>query len=121
LSEPLILELALGSEVSAQLTAHPPPSVTAGSVVIEHSDPDEQGNLEPPGAGETVLSVPSPEQLEREAEEVRRVIAHAGTGTEPLVIVIEAAEELREEQLAVLVDAAERIERAVIVRVIRDA
>ncbi len=80
---------------------------------------DVEGNLEPPSAGEVVLSVPSPETLAREPDEVHRVIADAGTGVEPLVLVVEAAEELREEELAVVFEAAGHAPRAVILRIIR--
>lgn len=120
MSEPVIVQVGSGSEVSVQLASDPPPSIADGRVVIEHDDPDQQGNLGPPVAGEVVLSVPSPEQLARDAPEVRRVIAEAGTGTEPLVILVEAAEELRGDQLAPVVEAAAQTERAVIVRIIRD-
>jgi hypothetical protein len=48
------------------------------------------------------------------------VIAQAGPGTEPLVIEIEAAEEFASEQLALLVEAAQRSRRAVLVRVLRE-
>jgi hypothetical protein len=65
--------------------------------------------------------VPSPETLSREADEVRRVIAQAGEGVEPLVVVIEAAEELRQDELAVVLDAAGRGSRPVILRVIGNA
>jgi hypothetical protein len=67
-----------------------------------------------------VLSVPSPEALSREADEVRRVIGRAGTGVEPLVIVVEAADELREDELASAVEATGDTSRAVILRVMRD-
>jgi hypothetical protein len=67
-----------------------------------------------------VLSLPSPEALSREAAEVRRVIAHAGTGVAPLVVVVQAADELREDQLTALVEAAAQTSRAVILRVIRN-
>jgi hypothetical protein len=67
-----------------------------------------------------VLSVPSPESLAREADEVRRVIGLAGTGVEPLVLVVEAAEELREEELASVVEATSHAERPVIMRIIRN-
>jgi hypothetical protein len=68
-----------------------------------------------------VLSVPSPETLVRELDEVRRVIAQADAGAEPLVVVVEAAEELRDDELAVLVDAARRTSHQVILRIMRDA
>jgi hypothetical protein len=111
----------LGGSLERQLAAQPPASVSSGAAVVEHEQPDEQGNLEPPVAGEIVLSVASPEGLSREPDEVHRVIANAGTGTEPLVIVIEDAEELCEEELAPVVAAAARSSRPVILRVIRDA
>ncbi len=78
------------------------------------------GTLEAPAAGQVVLSLLSPEALEREASEVLRVIGQAGTGVEPLVVEVEAAEELREAELAALLSAASRTSRAVILRIIRD-
>ncbi len=90
-------------------------------VVVELGPADAEGNLEPPAEGEVVISVPSPETLAREAGEVRRVIAHAGTGVEPLVIVVEVGEELRDEELDAVLQAAAHTERAVILRVIRNA
>ena len=89
-------------------------------MVVEHGATDAEGNLEALAAGQVVMSLPSPEALAREPGEVRRVIGRAGTGVEPLVIVVEAAEELREEELAVTLDAADRTPRAVILRVVRD-
>ncbi len=88
--------------------------------MIEAEAADAEGNLEPPDAGDVVLSVPSPETLSREGVEVRRVIAHAGSGVEPLVVVIEAAEELREDEMAPVLEAAGHAKRPVILRVIRD-
>jgi hypothetical protein len=67
------------------------------------------------------MSLASPEALVREADEVCRVLAHLGTGIEPLVIVIEAAEQLREEELSVVLDATRRTSRPVILRIIRNA
>ena len=64
-------------------------------MVVEHGATDAEGNLEALAAGQVVMSLPSPEALAREAGEVRRVIERAGTGVEPLVIVVEAAEELQ--------------------------
>lgn len=116
----MIIQVPRGGAVDRQLRAEAPAQVASGEVVIEAAPPDPEGNLVPPDAGEVVLSVPSPEALRREEDEVHRVIAQAGTGAQPLVVVIEAAEELREDELALLVDAAQRSSRAVIVRIIRD-
>ena len=88
--------------------------------MVEHGATDAQGNLESLAAGQIVLSVPSPEALTREAGEVRHVLAQAGTGVEPLVVEVEAAEVLREDELAVVLDAASHTSRAVILRISRD-
>jgi hypothetical protein len=116
----LIVQVARGGAVDRQLSAQPPPSVISGDIVVEAGPADARGDLDPPAAGQVVLSVPSPEALAREAGEVRGVIAGAGSGVEPLVVVVEAAEELREEELSVVVAAAQHAPRAVILRVLRD-
>jgi hypothetical protein len=116
----LVIQVPRGSAVDQQLASQPLRSVVSGEVVVEVGPTDAEGHLDPPAAGEVVLSVPSPEALEREAAEVRRVIAEAGTGVEPLVLVVEAAGELREDELAAVLDAAVRTSRAVILRIIRE-
>jgi hypothetical protein len=117
----LVIQLPRGSAIARQLSAEPPRSVASGDVVVQLGPTDARGHLEAPSAGQVVLSVPSPEALEREAGDVRRAIGQSGTGVEPLTVVIEAAEQIRDEELDVLVDAARRSSRAVIVRIIRDA
>jgi hypothetical protein len=117
----LIIQLPRGSAVDRQLSARQPQSVASGEVVVEVGPADSEGHLEAPAAGQVVLSLPSPEALEREADEVRHVIGRAGMGVEPLVVVVEAAEELREGELAAVLDAASHTSRAVILRIIRDA
>ena len=102
----LIVQVPRGSAVQRQLSEQPPASVAGGDVVVETGATDAEGNLEAISAGEVVMSVPSPEALSREADEVRRVIAQSGTGVEPLVVVVEAAEELRDEELAPALAAA---------------
>ena len=111
----LILQIPSGGPLDDQLTEDPP-----AGVVIEHGLTDEEGVLDAPAAGQVVLSVPSPEALRRQADEVHRVIDAAGTSTEPIVVVVEAAEELREDELAVVINAAGRAPRPVILRVIRN-
>jgi len=120
-SEPsIIVQIPRDGAVDRQLRADPPPSLTSGQVVLDHVLAGADGRLEPPAAGEIVLSVLSPEAL-RESAEVRDVIQQAPAEHEPLVIIVEAAEELREDELAVVVDAAERARRRVIIRVMADA
>jgi hypothetical protein len=121
-SQPLlIVQLTRDGRVDRQLSAEPPASVTSGEVLVEHGPTDAEGRLEAPAAGQVVLALPSPEALRRDAEEVRRVIAQAGTGTEPLLVDVEAGEELREEELAPLLEAARHSSRAVILRIVGDA
>ena len=116
----LIIQVARGGSVERQLSESPPQAIAGGEVVVEAGYTTADGHLEPPEAGQVVLSVPSPESLAREADEVRRVIARAGTGVEPLVVVVEAAEELRDNELAAVVDATDHAPRPVILRVMRD-
>jgi hypothetical protein len=117
----LIIQLPRGSAVDRQLRARAPQSVASGEVVVEVGPTGAEGRLDPPAAGQVVLSLPSPEALEREADEVRRVIGQAGTGVEPLVVVLETAEELREDELAAILEAASHTSRAVILRIVGDA
>ena len=117
----LIIQLPRGGAIDRQLSARPPPSVASGEAVVDAGPTDDEGDLEPPAAGKVVLSVPSPEALAREAGEVRRVIAQAGTGVEPLVVLVEAAEELRDDELAAILDAAGHASRGVILRILRNA
>jgi hypothetical protein len=106
----LIIQVPRGGAVDRQLDADPPAAVADGRVVVTALG----------AGGEIVLSVPSPEALLREADEVRRVLSGAGTRVEPLVVVVEAAEELRDDELTAVVDAAGHAPRAVILRVLRD-
>ncbi len=116
----LIIQLPRGGAVDRQLSTRGLPGLASGDVVVEDGPTDAAGNLEAASAGQVVLSVPSPESLSREADEVRRVISRAGTGVEPLVVAVEAAEELRDDELAAVLDAAGHASRAVILRIIRD-
>lgn len=75
----LIVQLPRAGAVERQLSAQAPQSVASGEVVVEIGPTDAEGHLEPLAAGRLVLSVPSPEALERNADEVRRVI---GRGSE---------------------------------------
>ena len=117
----LIIQVPRGGAVDRQFSAETPASVASGEIVVERGPADAEGVLESPAGGNIVASLPSPEALRREAGELRRVISLAGHGVEPLVVVVEAAEELRADELAAVLDAAKHSSRAVILRVIRDA
>jgi hypothetical protein len=117
----LIVQLARDSMVDRNLRAQPPPILVSGRVVLDHVAPDESGRLGPLEVGEIIMSVLSPEALRREPDQVRDVIEHAPETDEPLVILVEAAEELREDELTVVADAAARGQHPVILRVIADS
>ena len=120
-SEPsVIVQLPRDGAADRELHAYPPPSVASGQVLLEHVRAGADGRLEPPEDSEIIMSVLSPEAL-RQPSEVRDAIEQAPDKRKPLMIIVEAAEELREEELAVVVDAAERAHRLVIIRIMADA
>jgi hypothetical protein len=116
----LIIQVPRGSAIERQLRTGPPPAISGDDVLVQTAPTDSHGNLEQL-AGEVVLSVPGPAELGRQAGEVRRVLKEPGTGTAPLVIVVEAAEALQDDQAAVVVEAARRAPRPVILRIVRPA
>jgi hypothetical protein len=115
----LIIQIPADGAVDRQFQTEPPASLAGPDVVVERGPTDEEGALEPPVAGQVVLSLPSPEALRRDPDAVHQVIDDVGTSTEPIVVVIEAADELREDEVAVVRAAADRAPRPVILRVIR--
>jgi hypothetical protein len=117
----VIVQLPRGSTVDQYLRAYPPPGLASGRVVLDQVTAGPDGRLGPPETGEVVMSVLSPEALTRDQQEVRDVIRHAAAGTGPLVIIVQAAEELREDELAVVLDAAAHARRDVVLRVMAGA
>ncbi len=113
----LIIQVPRGSAVDRHLREDPPLSVASGRAVIERLAADAQGRVLPPAAGEVVLSVLSPEALSREADQVKQVIKQAAAGDEPLVVLVQAAEELRDDELAAVLEAAVHTRRVVLLRV----
>jgi hypothetical protein len=114
----LIIQVPRGSELERQLRDQRPASLVADDVLIQTGATDAQGVLEET-SGEVVLAVPAPQELRRQAGELTRLLQEAGTGTAPLVVVIQAGEELLEDEAAPLVSAARRARRPVILRIIR--
>ena len=117
----LIVQLPRDGAVDRHFRVAPPPSVTSGRVALDHVAGDAEGRLGPPEAGEVVMSVLSPEALVREGQQVQDVVRRAADSGEPLVIIVEAAEELREDELAAALAAAAHTNRRVILRVMADA
>jgi hypothetical protein len=116
----LIVELTRDSAVDRNVRADLPPSIKSGRVALDHIEADDLGRLSPPPAGEVVLTVLSPEALRRDPQVVRDAIAQADSD-QPPVIVVEAAEYLREDEIAAVLDAADRADRTVILRILTDA
>jgi hypothetical protein len=117
----VIVELARDGEVDRNLRADPPPSLASDQVVLDRVEAGPHGDIGPPEAGEVIMSVPSPEAVRRDVQEVRDAVSQADDSDEPLTIVVEAAEYLREDELSVLLDAARRADRLVILRILADA
>jgi DNA-binding transcriptional regulator YdaS (Cro superfamily) len=109
----VIIQVPAGSAVDRQLMDVPPPSVADHRTVVERIAADAAGRIEPPAAGQVVLSFLSPEALSREAEAVSLEIGQADSNKPP-VVVLEVVEELREDEFSVLLQAAERAQRTVI-------
>jgi hypothetical protein len=117
----LIVQLRPGGSVDRNFLVDPPPSLANGRVALDHVPAGPSGDLGPPEAGDVVMSVLSPEALRREQQQLLQVVRQAETGNEPLVIVVEAAEQLREDELVVVLDAAVKARRPVILRIQADA
>jgi hypothetical protein len=112
----LIIQVPRGSAIERQLRDQPPVALRGGDVLVQTGPTDDEGNLEEL-AGDIVLSVPSPEELAR--QDVERVLRGAGTGTAPLVVLVQAGEALAEDEVAPVLAAARRAPRPVILRVVR--
>jgi hypothetical protein len=116
----LVLQVPIDGALDRALRADPPPSVADGTVALDAAPADDRGRLERPDVGEVVLAVASPEGIPRQGDDLRRVLHLSGAGVQPLVVEIDRASELREDELAPIVAAARDADRAVVVRVLGD-
>jgi hypothetical protein len=112
----LLLRVPRGGGVERQFRSNAPEG--ADGVALDPVDPSGSGRIELPSPGKLVFSVPSPEELPRERDELRRAIGAAAAGSEPLVIAVEAASELQPDELAAALDVAARAARPVILTVL---
>jgi Asp-tRNA(Asn)/Glu-tRNA(Gln) amidotransferase C subunit len=116
----LIVQMPIDGALDRRLREDPPASVARGEVALDAARATDDGRLEPPDVGDVVASYPSPESLRRDPEDLERAIGRAGDGVEPLVVVLEAADHLRDDELEPLVRAAGKADRGVILRVMAD-
>ncbi|HEU5421794.1 MAG TPA: hypothetical protein VFV41_29220 [Streptosporangiaceae bacterium] len=117
----VIVQLPHGSSVDTHLREDTPAAVADGRVVLEHLPAGEDGRLLPPEAGEILLTVPSPESLRRDQAEVERVLRSAAADGGPLVVLVDVAEYLRDDELGAVLDAAGSTRRTVILRIMAGA
>jgi hypothetical protein len=114
----LIIQVPHGSSIDLYLKADPPAAIADVRVLVEHLGAGDDGKLLPPEAGEVVLTVPSPEALRREPGQVTAAISTAAAGGPPLVVIVDGAEELRDDELSTVLDAALQADRLVIMRIL---
>ncbi len=117
----VIVQLARDGQVDRNFREDPPPILDNRRIALDYVAQGPDGQLSPPEAGEVVMSVLSPEALVRDRHEIRQVVLEAETGDEPLVILVEAAEQLRQDELGAVLDAAAHARRPVILRIMADA
>ena len=109
--------VARSSDSSAPIRPRPSPAATSWWRPVRLT---QRASWRHPPPARSCCPSFRPKRLSVRPSEVRRVIGQAGTGVEPLVVIVEAAEELREAELAALLSAASHTSRAVILRIIRD-
>jgi hypothetical protein len=114
----LIIQVPRGSSVDLFLKADPPAAIADVRVIVEHLAPGQDGKLPPPAAGEVVLTVPSPEALRREAGAVAGAISGAAGDGPPLIVLVEGAQALREDEITAVLEPALGTSRMVILRIL---
>jgi hypothetical protein len=115
----LIIQLPRGSSVDVHVREEPPAALTDGRVVLEHLTAAADGKLPPPAAGEIVLTVPSHEALRREPGEILNVVTDAAEDGDPLIVLVEGAEYLRDDEIDAVLEAAAATKRVLIMRIIQ--
>ncbi len=112
----LIVQVPEGGRLERQLRD----GALAADTVLAPVRPVSPGRIDPPDAAKAVFSTASPEGLVREREELARAVAAERSGARPVAILVEGAEELREDQLAAAREAADHAHGDVILVLLRD-
>ena len=115
----LIVQMPEGGALERRLRAEPAVG-QSDEVALAPVRPVSPGLIDPPQAGRTVFTTPSPEGLVRERDELLRSVEAAGAGAAPLLIVVDGAEELRPDELGAALDAAAHAKPDVILVLRRD-
>jgi hypothetical protein len=115
----LIIQLPRGSSIDVHLREEPPARLADGRVVLEHLTAGEDGTLPPPAAGEVLLTLPSPEALRRQSYEILTAVIDAAEDGGPLVVLVEGAEYLRDDEIDAVLEAAAATKRVVILRLLQ--
>jgi hypothetical protein len=115
----LIVQMPEGGALERRLRAEPAVGQSE-EVTLAPVRPVSPGLIDPPQAGRTVFTTASPEGLVRERDELLRAVETAGAGSAPLTVVVEGAEELREDELRAVLDAAAHAKRDLILVLRRD-
>ena len=115
----LIVQMPEGGALERRLRAEPAVG-QSDEVALAPVRPVSPGLIDPPQAGRTVFTTPSPEGLVRERDELLRSVQAAGAGAAPLLIVVDGAEELRPDELGAALDAAAHAKQDVILVLRRD-
>jgi hypothetical protein len=115
----LIIQLPRGSSIDVHLREEPPARLADGRVVLEHLTAGEDGTLPPPAAGEVLLTLPSPEALRRQSYEILTAVTDAAEDGGPLVVLVEGAEYLRDDEIDAVLEAAAATKRVVILRLLQ--
>lgn len=112
----LIVQVPEGGRLERQLRDGP----LARETVLAPVRPVSPGRIDPPDAAKAVFSTASPEGLVRERDELARAVAAERSDTRPVAILVEGAEELREDELAAAREAADHAHGDVILVLLRD-
>jgi hypothetical protein len=119
----VVIRVYDGGRIAKQLREDPPSAIKEGQVAVEPvRDEDDNdgsaGQVVPPGTGGGAFVIRTLDALMAQRIEVREKVADAGGRGEPFHITVESADEIRNEHVEMLLEAAENVGQVVIIRVL---